>query len=158
MLNMPIRCFNALWDYGPGKSIAFHVMGAQGEDLAVFQSLADAIGHLARGPVSVTSHIETASQNAALLRLAADGVTVGVTVEGDVDLIKALDRMTKQKMEAAKEINRISGKLSNAGFVEKAAPEVVQEHHSRFELLTRDHDILERSELQLRDILRLRTA
>jgi valyl-tRNA synthetase len=153
-----MRTGRTLLDYAPGKSIAFHVVGAQGQELAVFQSLAGSIGHLARGPVSVTSNIEIASKDAALLRLAADGITVGVAVAGDVDLIKALDRMTKQKAEAAKEISRISGKLSNAGFVEKAAPEVVQEHRGRLETLTRDHDILERSELQLRDILRLRTA
>jgi valyl-tRNA synthetase len=92
------------------------------------------------------------------LNLAADGITVGVAVEGEVDLVKALDRIKKQKEDSAKEMNRLSAKLGNDAFVDKAPADVVQEHRNRIELLTRDHDILQHSERQLRDILRLRTA
>ena len=90
--------------------------------------------------------------------MAAEGITVGVAVEGDVDLVKALDRIKKQKGEAGKEMNRLSATLANAGFVEKAPQDVIDEHRTRLELLTRDHGILDRSEQQLQDILRSRTA
>jgi len=153
-----LRTGRNLLDYAPGKSVSLHVMESKEQDRTIFQSLAASIGHLARGPVSITSNVEIASQGAPLLNLAADGITVGVAVEGEVDLVKALDRIKKQKEDSAKEMSRLSAKLSNGAFVDKAPAEVVQEHRNRIELLTRDHDILQHSEQQLRDILRLRTA
>jgi valyl-tRNA synthetase len=153
-----LRTGRNLLDYVPGKSVALHIMESKDQDRAIFQSLAASIGHLARGPVSIRSNVEVASQGTALLNLAADGITVGVAVEGEVDLVKALDRIKKQKEDSAKEMNRLSAKLGNDAFVDKAPADVVQEHRNRIELLTRDHDILQHSERQLRDILRLRTA
>ena len=153
-----MRTGRSLLDYAPTKSIAFQVMGAQEQDRSTLELLAGSIGHLARGPVSVASRTTIPSADAGRLWLAADGITVGVTVEGEVDLVKALDRIRKQKEDSAKEMTRLSAKLANAGFVEKAPQEVIQEHRDRLTLLTRDHGILEHSEQQLRDILRLRTA
>jgi valyl-tRNA synthetase len=153
-----MRTGRSLLDYAPGKSIALQVMGVQEQDRPKLERLAGSIGHLAKGPVSVTSRVTIPSADTGLLRLAADGITVGVTVEGEVDLVKALDRIKKQKEDSAKEMNRLSAKLSNPGFVEKAPQEVVHEHRDRLALLTRDHDILDHSEQQLLDILRLRTA
>jgi valyl-tRNA synthetase len=151
-----IRTGRNLLDYAPGKSVSLHVMESKEQDRVIFQSLAPFIGSLARGPLSISNL--GASQGGALLSLAADGITVGVAVEGDVDLIKALDRIKKQKEDSAKELSRLSAKLNNQAFVDKAPAEVVQEHRHRIELLTRDHNILQHSEQQLRDILRLRTA
>jgi valyl-tRNA synthetase len=153
-----VRTGRSLLDYAPGKSIALHIIPTQAQDQAAWESLAGPIGHLARGPVAVSSRAEVSSRDAGLLTLAADGITVGVAVEGDVDVVKALARIKKHKDEAAKEITRLSGKLANRGFVEKAPDEVVQEHRDRVILLTRDRDILEHSEHQLQDILRRRTA
>jgi valyl-tRNA synthetase len=152
-----IRTGRNLLDYAPGKSVSLHVMERKEQDRVIFQSLAPSIGNLARGPVSIASDLG-ASQGGALLSLAADGITVGVAVEGEVDLVKALDRIKKQKEDSAKELSRLSAKLNNQAFVGKAPAEVVQEHRCRIELLTRDHNILQHSEQQLRDILRLRTA
>jgi valyl-tRNA synthetase len=153
-----MRTGRSLLDYAPGKAIGLQVMAAQGQDRSRLESLAPAIGHLARGPVAVTSTITNPPGDSSLLTLAAEGMTVGVAVEGDVDLVKALDRIRKQKDEAGKEMNRLSGKLGNQGFVEKAPQDVIHEHRSRLQLLTRDHGILDRSEQQLQDILRSRTA
>jgi valyl-tRNA synthetase len=153
-----MRTGRSLLDYAPNKSIVLQVMGAQEQDRSTLELLAASIGHLARGPVSVTSRTTIPPADAGRLWLATDGITVGVTVEGGVDLVKALDRIKKQKEDSAKEMTRLSAKLANAGFVEKAPQGVIQEHRDRLTLLTRDHGILEHSEQQLRDILRLRTA
>ncbi|MEX5218703.1 MAG: valine--tRNA ligase [Nitrospira sp.] len=153
-----MRTGRSLLDYAPGKFVGLQVMGAQGQDRSRLESLAPAIGHLARGPVSVTSQVASSPADAGLLNLAAEGITVGVTVEGEVDLVKALDRIKKQKSEAAKEMSRLSAKLDNEGFVEKAPQDVIHEHRARLQLLTRDHGILDRSEQQLQAILRSRTA
>ncbi|WP_447598024.1 valine--tRNA ligase [Nitrospira sp. Nam80] len=153
-----MRTGRSLLDYAPSQSVGLQIIAAQGQDRARLESLAPAIGHLARGPVSVTSHVATPPADSGLLNLAAEGLTVGVAVEGEVDLVKALDRIKKQKTEAGKEMSRLSAKLDNQGFVEKAPPDVIEEHRARLQLLTRDHGILDRSEQQLQAILRSRTA
>ena len=76
-----------------------------------------------------------------------------MSVEGDVDLKKALDRLTKQIAEADKEAQRIEGKLKSADFVSKAPPEVITEHQERVKNLTRDRAMLASSEQQLRAML-----
>jgi valyl-tRNA synthetase len=88
-----------------------------------------------------------------LLRLVAGGVTVGITVEGDVDLNKAVDRLTKQIADTDKEALRLDGKLKNAEFVSKAPPEVIADHQDRLQSLARDRSLLANSERQLRAML-----
>jgi valyl-tRNA synthetase len=74
-------------------------------------------------------------------------------VSGDVDLNKAIDRLTKQLAETEKESQRLDGKLKNAEFVSKAPPEVIAEHHERVRTLSRDRALLASSEAQLRAML-----
>jgi valyl-tRNA synthetase len=88
-----------------------------------------------------------------VLRLIRDGVTVGVSVEGDVDLNKALDRLVKQIAETERESQRLDGKLKSADFVLKAPPEVITDHQDRLHALSRDRAMLTSSELQLRAML-----
>jgi valyl-tRNA synthetase len=88
-----------------------------------------------------------------VLRLVSEGLTVGVSVEGDVDLKKALDRLLKQLAEVDKESQRLDGKLKNADFVSKAPPEVIADHHERLRSLSRDRSLLASSEQQLRAML-----
>ncbi|HEU0068758.1 MAG TPA: hypothetical protein VFQ26_05780, partial [Nitrospiraceae bacterium] len=88
-----------------------------------------------------------------ILRLVTDGVTVGVSVEGDVDLKKALDRLVKQTEETDKESQRLEGKLNNADFVSKAPTEVITDHQDRLRALSRDRAMLTSSEQQLRAML-----
>jgi valyl-tRNA synthetase len=88
-----------------------------------------------------------------VLRLIRDGVTVGVSVEGDVDLNKALDRLVKQIAETDRESQRLDGKLKSADFVSKAPPEVITDHQDRLRALSRDRAMLTSSEQQLRAML-----
>jgi valyl-tRNA synthetase len=93
-----------------------------------------------------------------VLRLTDAGVTVGISLDTDVDVVKALDRLKKQKDEYGREAGRLSAKLANPEFTEKAPSEVIQEHNDRLQLLANDGGILQRSEDQLRDVLRHRSA
>ena len=88
-----------------------------------------------------------------VLRLITGGVTVGVSVEGDVDLNKALDRLVKQIAETDKESQRLNGKLKNADFVSKAPSDVITDHQDRLRALSRDRAMLTSSEQQLRAML-----
>jgi valyl-tRNA synthetase len=78
---------------------------------------------------------------------------MGVSVEGDVDLKKALDRLEKQIAETDKESQRLDGKLNSADFVSKAPPEVITDHRDRLRALSRDRAMLTSSEQQLRTML-----
>jgi valyl-tRNA synthetase len=81
-------------------------------------------------------------------------MTVGLLVEGDVDLQKALDRIRKQRDEGRQESKRLAGKLANADFTSKAPPEVVAEHEARLRLIHHEETILTDSEQQLRAMMR----
>jgi valyl-tRNA synthetase len=88
-----------------------------------------------------------------LLRLVIEGLSVGITVSGEVDLQKALDRLAKQLAENDKESQRLDGKLKNAEFVSKAPPEVIAEHQERIRTMARDRELLAGSARQLRAML-----
>ncbi|MDH5625910.1 MAG: hypothetical protein OEY21_07370, partial [Nitrospira sp.] len=80
-------------------------------------------------------------------------LSVGITVSGDVDLQKALDRLDKQLAENDKESQRLNGKLKNAEFVSKAPPEVITEHQERVQTMARDRELMAGSAQQLRAML-----
>ena len=151
-----MRTGRSLLNYSPGKSVDLFVMGAHEQNRQEFELVRSSIGHLAKGRVQITSVDHTPSSD--VLRLTDAGVTVGIGLEVDVDLVKALDRIKKQKDEFGKEAGRLSGKLANPEFTGKAPPEVIQEHKDRLQILAHDEGILKRSEDQLRDVLRHRSA
>jgi valyl-tRNA synthetase len=153
-----IRTGRSLLNYPPGKQVPMEIMGADEHDRPILDSLTASIGHLAKGSLSLPVGGAAPSADPSSLRLAADGITVGVAVDGDVDLVKVLDRVNKQKDECAKESARLSAKLANSGFIDNAPQDVVREHRARLRLLSRDQAILERSAQQLRDMLSSRSA
>ena len=78
---------------------------------------------------------------------------MGLLVEGEVDLQKALDRIKKERGEGMKEASRLEGKLANADFVAKAPAEVVAEHHERLRTLRHEQAMLSSSEQQLKEMM-----
>jgi valyl-tRNA synthetase len=76
-----------------------------------------------------------------------------MTIAGDVDLNKALDRIIKEQSQQTKEIERLEGKLRNQEFTAKAPPEVITDHHNRLISLRKDQVMLASSEQQLRTML-----
>jgi valyl-tRNA synthetase len=76
-----------------------------------------------------------------------------MTVAGDVDLKKALDRINKEQSEQAKEIQRLEGKLRNQEFIAKAPPDVIADHQDRVKNLRRDQSMLASSAQQVQGML-----
>jgi valyl-tRNA synthetase len=62
-----------------------------------------------------------------------DKVQVFIPLEDLIDFAKEMDRLQKEKENLEKELARVSGKLSNEGFVKKAPPAVVQEEREKQE-------------------------
>src|SRR5262249_14117575 len=137
----------------PGKDVRFFVTHEETGACATLASLEQDLAHLGRCQTSLAPVLQWPTSK--VLRLVAGGITVGVSVEGEVDLKKALDRLVKQIGEADKEALRLQSKLNNADFVSKAPPEVIADHEGRLRAIARDRNMLTSSEQQLRLMLEL---
>ena len=146
-----MRTARVLLNYPPGKEARFFVTHEDPAAIVRLGTLEQELVHLGRGQISLTHVSQRPMSN--VLRLIRDGVTVGVSVEGDVDLNKALDRLVKQIAETDRESQRLDGKLKSADFVSKAPPEVITDHQDRLRALSRDRAMLTSSEQQLRAML-----
>jgi len=147
-----VRTGRALLNYQPAKTLVLYGTSRDGQESTDLQELQQHLAHLGRGTVTLRPQQEWPAQK--VLRLAAESMTVGLLVEGDVDLQKALDRIRKQKDEGRQESKRLVGKLANADFTAKAPPEVVTEHEERLHLIRHEETILTDSEQQLRAMMR----
>jgi valyl-tRNA synthetase len=146
-----VRTGRALLNYQPGQQISFHVGHDDSSKQNQLHQLQRCLTHLSRGTAEVSRPRDW--PQARLLRLITEGLSVGIAVAEDVDLRKAIDRLTKQFTETDKELQRVDGKLKNAGFVSKAPPDVIAEHQERVQTLSRDRALLADSERQLRAML-----
>jgi valyl-tRNA synthetase len=146
-----IRTARVLLNYPPGQEVRVFVTHEEPAASATLVTLERNLAHLGRGRISPLPISQWPTSN--VLRLITDGITMGVSVEGDVDLKKALDRLEKQIAETDKESERLDGKLSSADFVSKAPPEVITDHRDRLRALSRDRAMLTSSEQQLRTML-----
>jgi valyl-tRNA synthetase len=146
-----VRTSRVLLNYPPGQQIMFYVSHEEPERQGHLNQLRNYLAHLGRGTVELTPTTRWPTSN--LLRLVIEGLSVGIAVAGDVDLNKALDRITKQQSEQTKEIERLEGKLRNQEFTAKAPPEVITDHQERLTGLRRNQGMLTSSEKQLRAML-----
>jgi len=146
-----IRTARVLLNYSPGKEVRVFVTHEEPAASAILVTLEQDLVHLGRGQISPVPISQWPTSN--VLRLGTGGVTVGVSVEGDVDVNKSLDRLVKQIAETDKESQRLDGKLKSADFVSKAPPEVITDHQDRRRALSRDRTMLTSSEQQLRAML-----
>ncbi len=146
-----IRTARVLLNYPPGQEVCVFVTHEEPAASATLVTLEQDLAHLGRGRISPVPISRWPTSN--VLRLVTDGVTVGMSVEGDVNLEKALDRLVKQIAETDKESQRLDGKLKSADFVSKAPPEVITDHQDRLRALSRDRAMLASSERQLRTML-----
>jgi len=146
-----IRTARVLLNYPPGQEVRVLVTHEEPATSATLVTLKQNLAHLGRGQISPIPLSQWPTSN--VLRLVTGGVTVGLSVEGDVDLKKALDRLEKQIAETDKESQRLDGKLNSGDFVSKAPPEVITDHRDRLRALSRDRAMLASSEQQLRAML-----
>ena len=146
-----IRTARVLLNYPQGQEVRVFVTHEEPASSATLVTLEQDLVHLGRGQISPVPISQWPTSN--VLRLVTGGVTVGISVEGDVDLKKALDRLVKQTAETDKESQRLDGKLNSADFISKAPPEVITDHQDRLRALSRDHAMLTSSEQQLRAML-----
>ncbi len=78
---------------------------------------------------------------------------IGIQIEGDIDLKKALNRIRKQTQTKQKEASRLQGRLESSDFAEKASQEIFQKSRERLEAITAELSLLSSSELQLQKMV-----
>ncbi|OLB56042.1 MAG: valine--tRNA ligase [Nitrospirae bacterium 13_2_20CM_2_62_8] len=149
-----VRTGRAQLNYQPGKVLALYGATSRGEQLTTLRHLLPFIEHLSRGSVKLAA-VETWPTDK-VLRLPVEGMTVGLVVEGEVDLEKVLSRLQKQSEEKEQEIQRLEAKLHNVEFTSKAPAEVIREHGDRLRILQQDSRLLVGSGQQLRSMMQSR--
>ncbi|HRI38364.1 MAG TPA: valine--tRNA ligase [Nitrospira sp.] len=146
-----VRTGRMLLNYPPGQQITYWVAHEDQAEQRNLELTQRHLGHMSRGTAEVKPTKEWPTTK--LLRLIAEGLSVGIPVADDVDLQKAIERLDKQIIETDKELHRIDGKLKNVEFTSKAPPDVIAEHHDRVSTLSRDRALLADSQQQLRAML-----
>ncbi|MBS0166779.1 MAG: valine--tRNA ligase [Nitrospira sp.] len=146
-----VRTGRVLLNYLPGQQIAIHVGHDAPRSQQLLGQLQQHVTHLSRSRANVSRPQDWPTTR--LLRLIAEGLSVGIPVAEDVDLQKAIERLEKEIAETDKELQRIGGKLKNVEFTSKAPPDVIAEHQDRVRTLSRDRTLLADSQEQLRAML-----
>ncbi len=144
---MTTRTMRVLLNYQPGKVIA--VFGDAQDDRVrgVLQRQQSHLTHLGRADLHVGPVGQWPARN--VLRWGIGSLTVGMSVEGDVDIGKVLDRIQKERDEKLKESARLESKLKNPDFLAHAPAEVAEDHRQRLQTLRREQAQLTDSEQQV---------
>ncbi len=141
------RTGRALLEYPPSKQLTLYATAKDSHDVSHLHTLKAHLEHLGRGIIQIIEQGAWPTEH--ILRLVTGSFTVGIHIEGEVDLKKALDRIRKQIQTKQKEATRLEKRLASADFSAKASPEVIQESQDRLETLTAELSLLSSSEQQL---------
>ncbi len=142
-----VRTGRALLDYAPSKSLTIWGTAKDPDAIAQLNESRHHIAHLCRGTVSIADQNDWPTDR--ILHLAVGSLMIGMTLEGEVDLNKALARIKKHTQTKQKEAARLHGRLASPNFAAKAAPDVIQESKERLDILTAELSLFSSSEQQL---------
>ena len=146
-------------NYSPAKNLILYGVTYNQDEFDRLQSLKPYLENLSRGSVQLSLKNDRNVDDGLpkdVLRFVAESMTVGLRVEGEVDLQKALQRTVKQLADVTEEIDRLAKKLKNAEFVAKAPPEVIEEHRQRVMRANHEQALLQSSQEQLQAMIQSR--
>lgn len=99
------------------------------------------------GELEIAHDVEKPAESAVAV---VSGLEVFVKLSGLVDFDAERKRLEKEKEKIAADVSKLAKKLSNEGFLAKAAPEIIEKDRGRHEELS---DRLERLNAQLAEIV-----
>lgn len=85
------------------------------------------------------------SDQSAAARAVITGVEIAIPLEGLIDLEKERERLGKELAKIEAEMEKLSTRLSNPSFVEKAQPEVVEQARTRLSDLETQRETIKRT-------------
>ena len=141
-----VRSTRARYGISPKQELAVTV-NAQPENVAVLEELSSQIEAMAR--VSKLTVAAGASKPAESAAVVVEGAEVYSVLTGMVDFDAERSRLAKEQKKLAADAAKFSKKLSNPGFLAKAAPDIVEKDRSK---LAEIEDQLARVEAQLAEL------
>ena len=141
-----VRSTRARYGISPKQELAVTV-NAQPENVAVLEELSSQIEAMAR--VSELTVAAGASRPAESAAVVVEGAEVYSVLTGMVDFDAERSRLAKEQKKLAGDASKFSKKLSNPGFLAKAAPEIVEKDRAK---LAEIEDQLARVEAQLAEL------
>ena len=127
------RTLRNVLNYPPGQKLTFYAATHDGNEFRKLTELKGFAEHMARGSLQLTFNDKFLASPfpSDTLKLPDGSLKVGVKVEGQVDLSKAINRVEKQIADLRGEIQRITARLSNPEFKAKAPADVINEQAER---------------------------
>lgn len=139
-----VRNIRAEMNVPPGKTAEVIIMAPEAKDSQVMHVGQKYLSQLAKAePVKIYEQLESKPTQAATA-IVGD-MEIYVPLKGLIDFEVEIKRLEKELTQAQKELEKLSAKLSNQGFLTKAPAEVVQKEKDRQrELLVKEKAIQER--------------
>ena len=141
-----IRSTRARYGISPKSQLAV-VVKADGADAALLEAqrgLIEGMGNTAS--LAIGAQVEKPAESSAVL---GAGLEVYLVLSGLVDLGAERERLAKEQAKLAADAGKLEKKLSNPGFLAKAAPEIVEKDRAKHAELA---DKLARVEAQLAEL------
>ena len=141
-----IRSTRARYGISPKTALDVAVK-AQGTDEALLEKQRDLIETLGTvAKLTIAADVTKAAEDALVV---GDGIEIYVNLAGHVDFEAERKRLEKEQAKLSTDVQKLDKKLSNPGFLAKAAPEIVEKDRNRLAELS---DKLERIEQALADL------
>jgi len=126
-----VRRIRGEMNIAPGKPLPVLVQNGSGQDRTWLDRNREFIVKLARlETVTWLSESEAAPESATAL---VGEMKVLIPMKGLIDKDAELSRLDKEIQRLSKDLPRIEGKLNDAGFIEKAPPQVVAKEQARLQ-------------------------
>jgi valyl-tRNA synthetase len=119
---LAIRQIRATYNVTPGKQIDVHIHPAGADAERLFREESATISRMARATVAVGGKAPSGAAAHAIV----SGSELTVPLAGLVDVVKECERLRGELAELMKQIESRAGRLSNAKYVERAPPAVVE--------------------------------
>ena len=125
-----IRNMRAEVNVAPGRKSEAILQLASAELVELFELNASYVKTLAAvEPLNVSLTTPEKPENA--MAAVVSGVEIYMPLKGLIDVDKETARLNKELLTLDKELARVSGKLSNEGFVAKAPPDVIEKEKAK---------------------------
>jgi len=127
------RTLRNVLNYPPGQKLTLYAATYDGDEFSKLAELRGFAEHMACGSLQLTFNEKflASAFPSDTLKLPDGSLKVGVKVEGQVDLSKAISRVEKQIADLRDEVQRITARLGNPEFKAKAPADVIKEQEER---------------------------